>query len=305
MRTDAGQPLYVVDGIPLDGRNARPGLTALGLGSTADVDPLLFINPNDIASMTVLKDASACAIYGSRGANGVIMIETKRGSGAPKVDFNYQIGTTSVAKKYGILDAASYKAALSKYSIATGDFGSAVDAQSAILRNGMSQSVNVAVSGGTDKSNYRLSIGYFGQQGIVTGSDLKKYMANFTGQSKILKDKVTIDYGLKVAQVNENIAPVSENAGFEGSLIGAALQWNPTRSFKLANGDWDQPNGSLNPMALLAAYNDKSNLLNGSAYLAGTVKLTSDLDFKLSSSVAIQSGQRNHQCKHLLTKLIF
>ncbi len=73
LRQGAGQPLYVIDGIPLDGRNARPQLSAVGLGSTPDVDPLLFINANDISNVQILKDASASAIFGSRGANGVIL----------------------------------------------------------------------------------------------------------------------------------------------------------------------------------------------------------------------------------------
>lgn len=292
VRSGAGQPLYVVDGIPLDGRNARPQLTALGLGSQPDVDPLLFLNTNDIARVDILKDASACAIFGSRGANGVILIETKKGSGAPKVDFSYQVGTSHVAKKYGVLDAAGYKAALTKYGMTTGDFGSSVDALGAILRNGSSENVNVAVSGGNDKSNYRLSIGYFGQQGIVQGSDLKKYMANFSGQTKAVKDKLILDYAVKVGQVNENIAPVSENAGFEGSLIGNALQWNPTRAFRKADGSFDQPSGALNPLATLEFYKDKANLLNASAYLAGTIKLSSDLDVKVVGSSSSQFGKR-------------
>ncbi len=292
VRAGAGQPLYVIDGVPLDGRNARPALSALGLGSSPDVDPLLFINPNDIGSVQILKDASAAAIYGSRGANGVILIETKKGSGATKIDFSYQVGTSSVAKKYGILDASGYRAALSKYGITTGDFGSSVDAQSAILRKGSSENVNVAVSGGSDKSSYRLSIGYFGQQGIIIGSDLKKYMITFSGQSKTLQDKLTLDYGVKVGQVNENIAPVSENAGFEGSLIGNALQWNPTRAFKKADGSWDQPAGALNPMATAEYYKDKSALLNASGYLAATYKLTSNLDVKVLGSSMRQTGQR-------------
>jgi TonB-dependent starch-binding outer membrane protein SusC len=302
VRQGAGQPLYVVDGIPLDGRNARPQLSAVGLGSTPDVDPLLFINANDISNVQVLKDASASAIFGSRGANGVILIETKKGNGAPKVDFLYQIGSSKVSKKYNVLDAAGYKSALSQYGIVSGDQGSAVDAQSEIFRKGLSQNVNVAVSGSTDKSNYRISLGYFGQEGVVKSSDLKKYMLNFQGSSKVIGNKVNLDYGVRVGQVNEKIAPVSENAGFEGSLIGNALQWNPTRAFRKPNGEFDQPAGALNPLALLEAYNDRSNLLNASIFFSPTIKITKDLEFKVSSSISTQTGKRNAFMKDFLNQ---
>ena len=80
-------PLYVIDGVPLDGRSARPGFNASGVGQTPDVNPLIFINPADIASIDILKDASASAIYGSRGANGVILVTTRKGqSGPAKID---------------------------------------------------------------------------------------------------------------------------------------------------------------------------------------------------------------------------
>ncbi|MFZ1527691.1 MAG: SusC/RagA family TonB-linked outer membrane protein [Ferruginibacter sp.] len=302
VRAGAGQPLYVVDGIPLDGRNARPGLTAVGFGRTPDVDPLLFINTNDVASVQVLKDASAAAIYGSRGANGVILIETKKGSGAPKVELSFQAGISKVAKKYGILDAAGYKKALADYGLTNGDLGSSVDAQEAILRKGGSTNLSLAVSGGTDKTNYRLSVGYFNQKGIIIGSELKKYMANFIGQSKAVGNRLTVDYGLKVGQVNEKIAPVSDDAGFEGSLVGNALQWNPTRAFKKDDGSWDQPAGALNPLALDDAYDDKSSLLNGSGHLGGTLKITKELSFKVLGSAFRQTGQRRASMQAFLNQ---
>ncbi len=302
VRQGAGQPLYVVDGIPLDGRNARPQLSAVGLGSTPDVDPLLFINANDVSNVQVLKDASATAIYGSRGANGVILIETKKGNGTPKVDFLYQIGSSNVSKKYNVLNAASYRSALTQYGLTSGDQGSSVDAQSEIFRTGFSQNANISVSGSSDKSNYRLSVGYFGQEGVVKNSDLKKYMLNFQGSSKLVNNKLNFDYGIRAGQVDEGIAPVSENAGFEGSLIGNALQWNPTRAFRKANGDYDQPAGALNPLALLDAYNDKSNLLNVNVFFSPTLKITNDLEFKVTSSISTQTGKRNAYMKDFLNQ---
>ncbi|HEY8959022.1 TonB-dependent receptor plug domain-containing protein, partial [Chitinophaga sp.] len=105
------QPLYVVDGVPLDGRVARPSLNLTGLGQTPDANPLNFINSNDIATMEVLKDASATAIYGSRGSNGVIIINTKKGTAGPTVvDVNYSVGMSNIMRKLDVLNGDEYRA---------------------------------------------------------------------------------------------------------------------------------------------------------------------------------------------------
>jgi TonB-dependent SusC/RagA subfamily outer membrane receptor len=113
--------LYVVDGVALDGRSARPstnagvaGLTAsAGTGTTPDGNPLNFINPADIESMEILKDASATAIYGSRAAYGVVLITTKRGkSGETKIDISASAGVGSIARKVDVLTGDEYRAAL-------------------------------------------------------------------------------------------------------------------------------------------------------------------------------------------------
>ena len=123
----SNQPLFVVDGVPLDGGNARPGL-GNSLGGIPGGNPLNFINPNDIASMEILKDASAAAIYGSRGANGVILITTKKGqSGAPRVEFNAGVGAASIMKRIDVMDGDQYRAALTKYSQTSGNYGDNVD----------------------------------------------------------------------------------------------------------------------------------------------------------------------------------
>ncbi len=164
------QPLFVVDGVPLSGGSPAPGLgTALG-GAPGD-NPLNFLNPNDIASMEVLKDASATAIYGSRGANGVVIITTKKGqSGAPKIEFNTSASVSSIMKKLEVLDGNGFRAALSKYGLTSGNFGGNVDAMDAITQSGISQNHNIAISSGNDAGRYRISVGYQNQQGIIKES---------------------------------------------------------------------------------------------------------------------------------------
>ena len=180
-------PLFVVDGVPLDGRTPRPGVSSdeLDIGTSPSANPLNFLNPNDIASIEVLKDASATAIYGSRGANGVVIITTKKGrKGDPSIDFSLTAGSSSILKKYDVLDGNEYRAALAEYGLdpAGKDFGGNEDAMDAILRNGLTQNYNFSIGGGSDNGNYRISAGYLDQEGIIIGSGLKKYTGSINGR---------------------------------------------------------------------------------------------------------------------------
>jgi TonB-dependent starch-binding outer membrane protein SusC len=181
-------PLFVIDGVPLSNNNSRPdiGLTGDIGGGTPSGNPLNFINPNDIASMDVLKDASAAAIYGSRGANGVVIITTKKGqAGGVKVDFTTSIGTSSILKKLKVLNSGEYVTALGQAglgtsvnstSLSTTNYGSSSDALGEILRKGSSQNYSVGISSGNENAKYRISLGYLDQKGIIKKSDYKKYV---------------------------------------------------------------------------------------------------------------------------------
>lgn len=299
-------PLFVVDGVPLSNINSRPdiGLTDVGGGSPAG-NPLNFISPADIASMEVLKDASAAAIYGSRGANGVILITTKRGqSGAPKVDFNASVGFSNILKRLEVLDGNQYRQALADYGFPTNvnspgnpsaNFGGNVDALDAILRTGIVQNYGVAVSSGTDAAKYRLSLGVLNQEGIIRKTDFKKYTANFSSQFKLLNNKrLGLDFSVLTSQTQENVAPISNSAGFKGSLIGQALQWNPTRSLKNANGTPFVEFGSdnINPLAYSEAFFDEPKVTTILANIAPSYKITDDLEFKTQLSINYAGGIR-------------
>jgi TonB-dependent starch-binding outer membrane protein SusC len=289
-------PLFVIDGIPLDGRNARPGLNASGLGQTPDANPLYFYNPNDIASMDVLKDASATAIYGSRGANGVIMITTKKGSvGAPKIDFSTNIGQNTVRKKYKVLNASEYKAALSSYALTAGNDGSDVDAQDAIFRKGYIQTYNLGIGGGNENGKYRFSLGYSDQNGVILKSNLKKYNIGMNGQYKFLESKkLSLDFNLLAAHNTDIGVPVTNDAGFQGNLVGMALQWNPTRALYKSNGDINIVPGEsvVNPLAMSAGYDDVADITNIFATVGLGYKLTNNLDYKFNISLNTQTGVR-------------
>ncbi|MBW8685929.1 SusC/RagA family TonB-linked outer membrane protein [Chitinophaga rhizophila] len=293
------QPLYVIDGMPLDGRTAKPSVDASGLGQTPDANPLNFINSFDIQSMDVLKDASATAIYGARGANGVVIITTKKGiPGEPKLDINYSAGMSQILKKLDVLDAAGYRSALKQYGLTGGDEGASVDPMESILRTGTTHNVNVGISGGSESGVYRASFGMLDQQGIVNKTGLKKYTANLNGQYKLLESKkLGVDYFIQAAHTTEQIAPITNNAGFTGSLIGQALQWNPTLALKKPDGSFNTlgVGSAINPEAMSAAYDDKVNINSILANISPNIKLTDELEYRFVYSINHQVGERETQ----------
>ncbi len=296
-------PLFVVDGVPLSGSTGAPGF-GTALGGAPGNNPLNFINPNDIASMDVLKDASATAIYGSRGANGVVIITTKRGqSGAPRIEFNTSVGVSSILKKLEVMNAAEYKAALTSYGLTSGNYGSDVDAMDAILRTGISSNYNLAITGGNENGRYRISGGYQDQQGIVKQSGFKKYTGSIVGSYKFFESKrFSVDYSLTTTHTTTLGAPISNNAGFQGSLVGTALQWNPTHPLRKTDGSiYVTPqfgNSSINPLALLEAFDSRGNLTTILGSISPSFKITNDLEYKMLYSVNYSTGNQKYELKN-------
>lgn len=295
-------PLFVVDGVPLSGGSARVG----GQGDNG-TNPLNFMNPNDIASIDILKDASATAIYGSRGANGVVLITTKKGkSGVPQVSASASAGLSHIAKKLKVLSGDEYRKALKDYGLTSGDFGSSVDALDEITRTALTQNYNVAVGGGTDNGRYRISAGYLDQQGIVKTTDLKKITANLTSSFKFLENKrLGLDFNVLVTQTEENVIFNNSFVGFTGNVIAQALQWNPTHPLIKPGTDsaWIDPavgSTTVNPLAQLRYFSDKQKVNTIIASISPSYKITNDLEYKLVYSVNRQQGQLLEQINRLL-----
>ncbi|MFN8288878.1 MAG: SusC/RagA family TonB-linked outer membrane protein [Chitinophagaceae bacterium] len=305
--TGSGQPLYVVDGVPLDGRSPRPGLGDIGLGgSNPGNNPLNFINPADIASIDILKDASATAIYGSRAAYGVVLITTKRGkTGEPRIDFTSSVGFSKMAKQIEVLDASQFRQALTYYGLSNAnDKGSNVNAMDAITRTGMVQNYNVAVGGGNENARYRFSLGVLDQEGIVKKSGIRKYTANVSGNFKFLPSKkLGLDINVIPSQYIEDIAPISNNAGSRGSLIGNALQWNPTEKLRLTKvGGGDSINvlvggDLLNPVAVQEAITDRARVTTILGSISPYFKIIKGLEYRFLYSVNYGEGLRGTTIK--------
>ncbi|SHF37569.1 SusC/RagA family TonB-linked outer membrane protein [Pedobacter caeni] len=312
--TGSGQPLYVVDGVALSGNSARPSASPAsvggvkaspggGIGAAPGGNPLSFINPSDIATMEILKDASATAIYGSRAAFGVVLITTKRGaSGAMKLDVNASTGVSNIMNQLDVLDGDEYRSALSKYGLTSGDYGSNVNAMDAIMRSAYNQNYSVGLSGGNDANTYRASFGYQDQQGIIRKTDLKKYTASFNGNFKFLDSKkLGMDVTMISSQYGENIAPITNDAGFTGSLISQALTWNPTRPLKNPDGSLFIENGRIiNPLAMSEAYSDKSKVSSILGSISPYYKITPWLEYRMLVSLNYSSGVRRSSTRSFI-----
>lgn len=292
----SNNPLFVLDGVPMSGNSPLPTGRA---GFTSDRgNPLTYLNPGDIASMDILKDASATAIYGSRGANGVVIITTKKGKvGEPTVSVGASAGVSNLREQPKILDAAKFKEALQYYTpneAANANFGSEVDAFKAITRSAATQNYYADVTGGSQYGKYRLSGGYLNQNGIITGSQLKKYTANFTGNFRFLENRrLGLDFALFLTQTNNKYAPIDVGVGAEGNVISQALQWNPTRPLRDENGNLTFINtNTRNPLASLEAFKDRSVTNTMVVNVSPYYKITDDLEYRFIYSVMRQTGNR-------------
>ncbi|UOE46804.1 TonB-dependent receptor [Mucilaginibacter sp. SMC90] len=262
----SNDPLIVIDGVPLD--NAR---NADGTSKISGVaDPLSLINPNDIESFSVLKDASATAIYGNRASNGVILITTKKGKkGKPTVDFSSQFSVSKLGKEVSVLTADQ----LRDYVKANGTtaqqalLGTAnTDWQKQIYQTAQTTDNNISVSGATKVLPYRISAGYLNQEGVLKTGSLKRFTGAINLSPSFFTDHLKVNLNVKGANVKQRFA----NEG----AIGAAVSFNPTLPVYSGSNrfggyyEWLDPssvNGlkslaPLNPLGLLEQRDDKSNV---------------------------------------------
>ena len=293
-------PLYVIDGFPVDGRSISDGsVDDAGLGSGPASNPLAFLNPDDIQSIDILKDASATAIYGSRGANGVVMITTKKGkTGNGSLTYSSYVSMDQLPRKIDLLTADEYvPAAVAAGATAAGvNYGGATDWQDEVFRNAYTHGHNLAFGGGNDVSSYRMSLSYMDQDGIVETSNFQRLTARINGSHAFLNERVKMDFQLTAGQYSINGVPISNNAGYQGSLIGAMLQANPTIPvFDPATGEYyqrnDVSNGATissdfrNPLAMIEYVTDRAKVTRILGNLGMSVNLAKGLDYRINLGV--------------------
>ncbi len=295
-------PLIVIDGVPLDGGDISSGGNDL-LGTSTARNPLNFVNQNDIETMTILKDASSTAIYGSRGANGVIVITTKKSkSKEPQLSYSNSVVFSKLSSELDVMDADTF--------VKNGgtDNGSRVyDWKKNILRNGLTVNHDVSFSKSTENSNTRLSFGSSNTDGIVKNTGLDKYTFALNNSNDFFGGNLKIDSKINYAGIKDNASLISNNAGFIGNLIGAALYWNPTNPIYdnspdgYFNPGYNSPAGAygsdtyLNPVQLLDAYKDFTNTNKILASIKSTLKISKNLNYQFLFGVEGSTSVRKSE----------
>lgn len=260
----SNNPLYVIDGVPVSNDQTVANSPAVaGGGEALARNPLNTLNPGDIESITVLKDASATAIYGSRAANGVILIQTKkRGQPGSTMEYDMYVGSSMRAGSIKLADGNQYKAFVTQWQDSLGGpsalsaLGSAsTDWEKAITQTGFNMNHNLAFSGGQGATVYRASLNYFDNQGVILNSGLRRYQGRLNASNEQLNGRLRFTVNLMASRVNNTYTPTTENgAGFQGGIFTNMVSFNPTFPVKNADGTFHElglgAQGIRNPVAI-------------------------------------------------------
>jgi iron complex outermembrane receptor protein len=268
----SSEPLIVLDGVPLQ----------VGGGVSSGRNPLNFLNPNDIESISVLKDASATSIYGSRGANGVLLITTK--SGGDGFSYSSSLSNSMIANELDLLNATQYRAAANQFGVpaTVALLGTAnTDWRGAIMRDATGREHSLSVGGGEGDRKYRLSMNYLSQDGVVLASATKRLSAAISLQDKLYGDRLTYRMNLKGSRTADGYTP--------GGVIGNATAMAPTQPILNANGtffEWANNNGVNNPLSELNLVRE-----SGTAYRSvGNIEARYRLPFIDNLTANIRTG---------------
>ncbi|MEM8565188.1 MAG: TonB-dependent receptor [Bacteroidota bacterium] len=242
--TQNNEPLYVIDGVPIDNTPINPG------GLSTGRNGLNFINPNDIESMTILKDASAAAIYGSRAANGVVIITTKRGAaGETSISYDGWISVGNGTETLDVLTGPEFRELVAQQNPTGAELlaNANTDWQAQVLQEAIGQNHSISFSGGNAGTTYRASIGYLKQEGIIKTSETEKLSYSINIQQKFLDDDLSINFNVKGARTDDTYSP---------GVIGAAASFAPSQPIFDANGfggyfEWQQDIAGDNPVSTL------------------------------------------------------
>jgi iron complex outermembrane receptor protein len=271
------QPLYVVDGFLLD--NSSTGIPT---------NPLNFLNPNDIASIDVLKDASAAAVYGSRASNGVVVITTKKGQGKPQLNLSLSTGLSSLARKIDVFDADEFRRQVVAIGGTLEDLGANTDWQDELSQTGASNNANVSMSGATSEISYFASVGYQNQEGILRNSELERYSGKLNINQKAFNGRLNVDYNLTASRT-ENLRPVITGT------ISDMLSLNPTVP-AFTNGEPTLlPTNALNPVKRYDLFSDLAINNRILAAISPSVEIVEGLTYKLNLGVDYSATTRDEQ----------
>ena len=309
------EPLYVIDGVLIYNNNSA---TKTGVSyADSNFNPLASINPSDIESIEVLKDVSASAIYGSRGANGVIIVTTKNGKrGRVKVDYGYSIGVSNVRKTLDLLDAEQWGSlyldlATDAQKTATGvtpsvvsSWGKGTDWQDALFRTATTQQHQLSVSGGSDTERFLISANYTDQGGVIRNTNFERLGARINYERDIFKN-VTIGLKSNVSKSTQkgSYSFGSYSNGFSGILeqvlrtSPAVSIYNADGSYNYANpfeaGDFVRSGQTPNPIADLSEVDAETKVDNVLVSVFGAWEIIPGLRLRVQGSTDIINTRQN------------
>ncbi|WP_461534097.1 SusC/RagA family TonB-linked outer membrane protein [Sinomicrobium sp.] len=291
----SSEPLYVIDGMLV---NSEVGETSAG-GRGGGISPLSTINPNDIESIEILKDASATAIYGSRGANGVVLITTKKGKeGRETISFNAYYGVQQLSNKLHLLDAREYATLVNEAEVNAGrnpiyvnpsSLGKGTDWQDELFRTAQVSDYQLTFSGGDAKTKYAISGGLFTQDGIVTGSDFRRYSFRVNLERE-LSDKFKIGNNLSYARIVSNGVLTGPGQIVPG-VVANALQINPILPVYDPNQpggytfEHDRKDAVANPVAEAREYESRTVTSRLLGNVFAEYAITENLNFRSSLGI--------------------
>jgi iron complex outermembrane receptor protein len=295
----SNNPIIVIDGVPVNNSSALPGGFTTGAGAGADGtmdNPLGMLNPDDIASIDILKDAASSAIYGARGGNGVILITTKEGRpGELSLTYSASTSSSSITKKLDLMDAAGFKSYASSIGVDIEDGGANTDWQDEILRSAVSTNHNISFSAGTQQTQYRASISYLDQQGILLNSERQRISTRLNVRHTMLDNKLKLSLKVSPSFSNRNNTPYNQGAGYFGGVFTNVLKFNPTYPVKNADGSYYEYATTTirNPVALLNEISDVGENLRVLTSATAEYELISGLRAKVTLGLDRESYNRN------------
>lgn len=274
------QPLYVVDGLLLD--NANNGF---------DTNPLNFLNPSDIESIDVLKDASAAAVYGSRASNGVVVITTKRGkAGKTEMNFTISRAVSMLSKKIPVFSADEFRTRVTAERGLLQDFNGNTNWQDELTQTGVSTNANFSLNGAAEKLSYFASLGLQDQEGILKNSNIKRYSGKLNVTQKAINNKLNVEYNLTASRT-ENLRPQID------PTISDMLSLNPTLP-AYTNGAPTLLNiNALNPLKRNELYSDLATNNRILASFSPSLEIVKGLVYKLNLGVDYSTTNRDVQWK--------
>jgi TonB-linked SusC/RagA family outer membrane protein len=298
------EPLYVIDGMLV---NSDAGDMSTGVTLGPRISALSAINPNDIESIEILKDASATAIYGSRGANGVVIITTKRGkAGQGTVTFDTYFAQQEVAHEVNVLNAAEFanfvndaklNANQTPVYVNPKNLGEGTNWQGELFRKAPMSSYQISFTGGDDKTKYAISGGYFDQDGVIINSNFKRYSFRANLDREVSK-RLTVGDNITYARISST--GVLTNAGtIVPGVVTGALLFNPILpvydSTVKGGYTFENDRGTTlgNPIADAKEYNSVSTSSRFIGNVYARYKITNDLEFKTSFGVDAFTDKEN------------